>query len=846
MKRSSKRAPKQSLKQSLSPLDAYGAKRNFERTSEPRPKLAKGGDRQFVVQKHDARRVHFDLRLELDGVLLSWACPNGPSNLPTDKRLAVRTEDHPLKYLDFEGAIPKGEYGGGTMIVWDRGRWGPVHDPHKSLAKGHLEFALDGNRLKGRWHLVRMKARPKEKKEQWLLIKADDEFARAPAELDLLSLEDTSVLSGLTNRDLENGGAVRKDHESRARVSANRKTPDIGRIKGARKALLQLFVDPSLASAAEMPPSGDQWWHEVKFDGYRIQARIDADEIRLLTRTGLDWTTRFASVGDAVRGLRLGSAVLDGEIVVENDSGVSSFNELVSDLKTNRQDRFRYYVFDLLYLNGADLRGATLADRKRLLSEILSEAPTEKITLSEHFEVDGAALFEQAGRLGLEGIVSKRRDAPYRSGRGKEWLKIKCVLRQEFVVVGYAPSSTSRGIVGSLVLGFYENGSLFHAGRVGTGFSQDVAAALFETLNGDRIDDPRFANKVSAEAAINVRWVTPRLVVEVEYRGWSNDGLLRHSVFRGLREDREPISVTLEDLAAPVASASTAAALTSADRMLWPADGVTKQGLADFYVEIADWILPHLIGRPSSVFRCPGGVDETCFYAKHEWAGLDRTVRRVDVGKDGAMLVVENLPGLLALVQASVLEIHPWGSTVADIERPDRLIFDLDPGDGVSWREVVDGALEVRERLKTALKLESFVKTTGGKGLHVVAPLVPAMEWEPAKLICKSIAEAMAADSPGRFIARMTKSARREKIFVDYLRNGRGATAVAAYSTRARTGATVSTPLGWEELSDAVKSDHFRVDNLGRRLAQLRRDPWIDFFAVKQRLTRPISARKRK
>jgi bifunctional non-homologous end joining protein LigD len=835
MKRSSTRAPKKSL----SRLDAYGAKRNFARTSEPRPKLAKGQDRQFVVQKHDARRIHFDLRLELDGVLLSWACPNGPSNLPTDKRLAVRTEDHPLKYLDFEGAIPKGEYGGGTMIVWDRGRWAPVHDPHKSIAKGHLEFALDGKRLKGRWHLVRMKARPKETKEQWLLIKADDEFARAPAELDLLSLEDTSVLTGRTNRDLESGDAVREDHKSRARVSAKRQTPDVGRIKGARKALLPLFVDPSLASVAQIPPSGDQWWHEVKFDGYRIQARIDADEIRLLTRTGLDWTTRFASIRDAVRGLRLGSAVLDGEIVVENNSGVSSFNELVSDLKTNRQDRFRCYAFDLLYLNGADLRGVALADRKRLLSEVLGETQSEKITLSEHFEVDGAVLFEQAGRLGLEGIVSKRRDAPYRSGRSKDWLKIKCVLRQEFAVVGYAPSSTSRAIVGSLVLGFYEKGSLFHAGRVGSGFSQDMAAALFEALDGDRIDDPAFANTVSADAAKNVRWVTPRLVVEVEYRGWSNDGLLRHSVFRGLREDREPMSVTLEDLAAPVASASTAAVLTSADRLLWPADGVTKQGLADFYVEIADWIVPHLIGRPSSLLRCPGGIDETCFYAKHEWAGLDRMVRRIDVGKDEPMLVVENLAGLLALVQASVLEIHPWGSTVADIERPDRLIFDLDPGDGVSWREVIDGALEVRERLRSALKLESFVKTTGGKGLHIVVPLIPAMEWEPAKLICKSIAEAMAADSPGRFVAHMTKSARKGKIFVDYLRNGRGATAVAAYSTRARTGATVSTPLGWEELSEAVKSDHFRVDNLGRRLAHLRRDPWVDFFAIKQRLTRP-------
>jgi bifunctional non-homologous end joining protein LigD len=838
-------APKS--KRSTGRLKIYDAKRDFGRTSEPRPEIGKGDNRRFVVQKHDARRLHFDLRLELDGVLLSWACPNGPSNLPTDKRLAVRTEDHPLKYLDFEGAIPKGEYGGGTMIVWDRGTWAPIHDPHKSMTKGHLEFALDGQRLKGRWHLVRMKPRPKEKKEQWLLIKADDEFARAPAELDMLSLEDTSVLTGRTNSDLDGADAIRVDHQSRARVAATRPAPNLGKIKGARKGLLQLFVDPSLASTVEHPPRGDQWWHEVKFDGYRIQSRIDADEIRLLTRTGLDWTARFRSIAEAVRRLRLGSATLDGEIVVENASGVSSFNELVNDLKTGLQDRFRYYVFDLLYLNGADLRGASLADRKRLLAEVLSDAPTDKLILSEHFEVDGALLFEQAGRLGLEGIVSKRRDAIYRSGRVKEWLKMKCVLRQEFVVVGYVPSSTSRGFIGSLILGFYEDGKLLHAGRVGTGFSQDVAASLFATLSGDRIDNLNFANNVSLDAARNVRWVAPKLVVEVEYRGWSNDGLLRHSVFRGLRQDREPTDVTRDDdSAAPIADASSAVALTSPDRLLWPADGVTKQGLADFYAELADWIMPHLIGRPLSLVRCPNGIEEACFYAKHEWAGLAETVRRIDVGKDEPALVIEDISGLLSLVQANVLEIHPWGSTLADVERPNRLIFDLDPGDGVSWSEVIDGALEVRERLRSMLKLEGFVKTTGGKGLHVVAPLVPTIEWEPAKMICKSLAEAMAADSPGRFVAHMTKSARRGKIFVDYLRNGRGSTAVSAYSTRARAGATVSTPLAWEELSDAVKSDHFRVDNLGRRLAHLQRDPWVDFFTIKQRLTAPTKARKPK
>lgn len=818
-------------------LEPYRKKRDFARTNEPQPRVSKSGGHRFVVQKHDARRLHYDLRLELDGVLLSWACPNGPSNLSTDKRLAVRTEDHPLKYLDFEGVIPKGEYGGGTMIVWDRGVWTPVHDPHKSIAKGHLEFILQGSRLKGRWRLVRMTPRPKESKEQWLLIKADDEFARSPTEFDLLSLEDASVLTGRTNSDLAQTNAIREDHQKRVRIAAKRATPDPRRLTGARTGLLPLFVEPSLASSVGAPPSGDQWWHEVKFDGYRIQARIDADEIRLLTRNGLDWTARFASIADAIRKLNLGSAAIDGEIVVDDDSGVPSFNKLVDDLKSNRQDRLRYYVFDLLYLNGSDLRGATLSDRKGLLTEILADSQTQSVSLSQHFEVDGALLFEKAGRLGLEGIVSKRRTASYKSGRNKDWLKIKCAERQEFVVVGFVPSTTSRKTIGSLVLGYYDKGQFAHAGRAGTGFSHDVAASLFEILDGDRVEKLSLANKVSPEAARNVRWVNPRLVVEVEYRGWSNDGLLRHSSFLGLRQDRDPTDVQREvDARSSVQIGRTAPTLTSPERLLWPADGVTKQGLADFYAQTADWILPHVVGRPLSLVRCPGGVEETCFYVKHEWAGLDKSVRRIGTGKDEPMLIVDDIDGLFALVQASVLEIHPWGATATDLERPDRLIFDLDPGEGVSWNEVVEAAREVRDRLENAHKLQSFVKTTGGKGLHVVVPLVPSIEWEAAKAICKSMAEAMAGDSPGRFLAQMTKSARKGKIFVDYLRNGRGATAVAAYSTRARAGAAVSTPLDWDELNDAVRSDHFRVQNLGRRLAQLRRDPWPDFFAVKQRL----------
>ncbi len=828
------------------PLRDYRRKRDFARTTEPAPGRGQGSGWQFVVQKHDARRVHYDLRLELDGTLKSWAVTRGPSMIVGEKRLAVRTEDHPMQYLDFEGNIPKGEYGGGAMIVWDRGRWSCALDPRKALEKGHLDITLDGDRLRGRWHLVRLRPRPGERKEQWLLIKADDEFGRRAGQPDVTEEETTSVLSGRTTGELASLGELRKDHAGRAKVIGTRKRtpPDPAGVGGARKAILPAFLEPSIPQQTDKAPSGPGWVHEIKYDGYRMQARIDGPKVSLLTRRGLDWTSRFPSIAVALKDLGLSSALIDGEIVVEETTGIPSFALLQQDLSAGRRDRFRYFVFDLLYCEGFDLTSATLLDRKALLQRIAAGLPDgSPIRFSEHLAQDGPTMFEHACRLGLEGIVSKRADLPYRSGRGPHWLKTKGILRQEFVILGYVPSTAARGTVGALLVGYFDRGTLHYAGRVGTGYSADQSRLLRTQLEKIAARRPKLGNDLPAGSGKEVRWAAPRLVCEVEYRGWTTDRLIRQSVFRGLREDRAPEDIVLE--VAPRATEPDRGRelirrrLTHPERILWPERGVTKEGLAEFYAEIADWILPHVAGRVLSLVRCPSGVGEKCFFAKHAWHGLSDAVRRVDVGEKEKMLILDGLDGLVDLVQASVLEIHPWGSTAADLESPDRLIFDLDPGEDVPWSAVIEAAFDVRSRLE-AHGLKSFVKTSGGKGLHVVLPIEPIAGWDAAKSFTQRLAETMGKSQPDRYVATMAKKARRGRIFVDYLRNGRGATAVAPYSTRALPLASVSTPLGWDELSEGVRADHFRIDNLRQRLDVLEQDPWAGFFTLRQRL--PASA----
>lgn len=848
----------------MATLETYRQKRNFKSTSEPKGRKARKTGNAFVMQKHAATRLHYDLRLEMDGVMKSWAVTKGPSLVPGEKRLAVHVEDHPLEYKDFEGTIPKGEYGGGTVIVWDRGTWTPVFDAHKGYAKGHLEFELKGEKLSGRWHLVRMQGKPSEKRENWLLIKGEDDAARTPGDPDILEERPESVKTGREIKEVagEAPGWSSKTGKIKKSAARSRKKatppmveedvvslPDPSKVKGAKKAPLTDFVEPTLATLMTAPPAGERWIHEIKFDGYRLQARIEAGRVKLLTRSGLDWTKKFGKeVVAGLQALPFGTALIDGELVVETGSGASDFSALQADLSAGRSDRFSFYVFDLLYLDGFDLRALPLIERKTMLEQVVG-AEWGIIRYSSHFDENGGLVLRHACRLSLEGVISKLRDAPYRSGRSKAWVKSKCSARQEFVVGGYVPSSTSRKAIGSLVLGVYDDGKLEHVGRVGTGFTGAVAEELFKRLDRMRIAVSPFDSKLTAEEARMVRYVRPELVAEVEFRAWTADGHLRHASFRGLREDKPASEIVREvpksKSAAPKPQRRTVT-LTHPDRVYWPDDGVTKEGLADYYTEVWRYIAPYIVGRPLALLRCPSGITGQMFFQKHAWKGLNKNIVLVNDPKDKddePLIAINDLDGLMGLVQSAVLEIHPWGSMVADWERPDTIIMDLDPGEGVTWETIITAAEETRERLRDA-ELNSFVKTSGGKGLHVVVPLKPKADWPAVKTFTKALADSMAADSPERYVSTITKSKRSGKILIDYLRNQRGMTAVAPYSTRARPGAAVSMPLAWEELSPGIGPDYFTVDNTPTRLAALTSDPWEDFRAAAEPLA--VSVRRRK
>ncbi len=828
-------------------LEQYRAKRNFAATPEPAPakgrapKKAPAVGLAFVVQKHAARRLHYDFRLELDGVLKSWAVTRGPSLVPGEKRLAVAVEDHPLEYGGFEGTIPKGEYGGGAVLIWDRGTWSPVGDPHKGLAKGHLEFELEGDKLNGRFDLVRLRAKAREKHENWLLIKRRDAFAREPGDPDVLEERPESATSGRGIDEVareppgwSRNGPIARDAAKDApgaRIKIKRGAAfDPKKLPGAKKAPPPSFVAPMLATPSKAPPVGDRWLHEVKLDGYRIEARIAGGKVKLLTRSGLDWTEKFgAALVEALKSLPVREALLDGEVVVETN-GASDFSALQAALSEGRTGEFIYYAFDCPYLDGRDLSDVPLGQRKEALRAIVGEG-AGAVRFSDHFDVAGEIVLHHACRLGLEGIVSKDRNSKYRAGRGGAWIKCKCSARQEFVIGGFAPSTASTKAIGSLALGVYEKSALRYVGRVGTGFSAAVARSLYARLEPMRLAKSPFADKLAADQARTLRYVRPELVAEVDLRAWTADGLLRHASFRGLREDKKASEIVREhaeprDTREPE---RRTVQLTHPDRLYWPDDGVTKEGLADYYAEVWRRMAPFVVGRALALVRCPDGIGGQTFFQKHAWKGLNaHIVLARDPNEAESLIAIRDFDGLVGLVQAAALEIHPWGSTIEDWERPDTIVMDLDPGDDVSWDQTIAAAKEVRARLNDA-GLAGFVKTSGGKGLHIVSPVKPKAAWPQVKAFTKGIADAMAADSPDRFVATIAKVKRKGKILVDYLRNQRGATAVAAYSTRARPGAAVSMPVAWEELGSGVGPASFTVMNAPARIASLPKDPWAGF-----------------
>ncbi|MBZ9868403.1 DNA ligase D [Mesorhizobium sp. CA15] len=829
-------------------LEQYHAKRDFKKTAEPAGKVGrqKQGGGIFVVQKHAATRLHYDFRLEHDGVLWSWAVTRGPSLDPHEKRLAVHVEDHPIDYASFEGTIPKGQYGGGSVIVWDEGKWTPDGDPAKGMKKGHIDFELEGHKLNGRWHLVRLRPRPGEKRDNWLLIKSDDAAAR-PGE-DVLEEEPKSVKSGLTIEEVGEGKTARgqtpKVWQSNRPAAAKTKAGPGKRLE---------FIEPQLATLEKDAPAGEDWLHEVKFDGYRMQAQIAGSEVRLLTRAGLDWTDKFdGPVTAALARLKCRDAIIDGEIVVLADSGVSSFPLLQADLSARRADRFVYYVFDLMRLDGRDLRPEPLVERKQALAELLGQQPDHSaLRFSDHFHEPGKVMLQHVCRMGLEGVVSKRADAPYRSGRGLSWIKSKCTLRQEFVIGGYLPSDkTGRGLR-SLLVGFNEGGKLHYAGRVGTGFSGKVMTDLKKKLDGLKATASPFSAAVPKGKGLT--FVKPELVGEVEFRSWTSDRIIRHASFQGLREDKPAEEVVQEQpkkaetgakpgaKTAPKPSAGTAKTsikLSHPDKLLWPDEKVSKRDLLDHYALVWPRMAEFVVNRPLSLVRAPDGIHGQRFFQKHASPGMSDKIARMNDPTDGEeILFIKDFDGLAALVQYGVVEVHIWGSTIDKLEKPDQIIFDLDPDEGVDVGRVREAALDIHEQLNE-LSLPNLVKTSGGKGYHVLVPLKPSAEWDEVKDFAHDFARALEQAAPDRYTATLSKKARAGKIFVDYLRNGRGSTTVAPYSSRAKKGATISMPATWPEIKKGLAPNAFPLGDAST-LAQLKKaDPWKEFFKLGKPLKR--------
>jgi bifunctional non-homologous end joining protein LigD len=854
-------------------LSAYRAKRDFNRTPEPRGSVTRpaGEARRFVIQKHDATRLHYDFRLELDGVLKSWAVTRGPSLDPADKRLAVEVEDHPLDYGDFEGTIPKGQYGGGTVQLWDRGTWQPEGDrpPEDALADGELKFSLEGERLQGGWVLVRMKRdRARGKRTNWLLIKHRDAHA-VEGDGDAILAEDRSVASGrnmaaiaagtgpgpapfITASKGSAGPAAVWDSSSGPAAAARRRTRDL------RAGTMPEFIPPQLCQPVSRPPADAGWVHEIKFDGYRMQLRVESGKAVLSTRKGLDWTRRFAAI--ARQAERLPDSIIDGEIVALDENGAPDFASLQAALSDEDTDRLIFYAFDLLFDGGSDLRDLPLTARKSRLAEMLAgkqRISGALIRYVEHFASGGDAVLRSACRLSLEGIVSKRADAPYRAGRGEAWTKAKCRAGHEVVIGGW---TTTNGAFRSLLVGVRRGDHLAYVGRVGTGYGGATVGRLMPHLEQAAAAKSPFSGAGAPPDDPDTRWLRPELVAEIEFAGWTADGMVRQAAFKGLREDKAageveaevpapPAKAAVPPLAAPAGRhgggkpIAMGVLISRPDKPLWPDGGdgqpVTKLDLARYFEAVGDWMMPHLRGRPCSIVRAPDGIGGAHFFQRHAAPGSSNLLSLVAIAGDGKPYVqIDRVEGLAAVAQSGGLELHPWNCRPDQPEVPGRLVFDLDPGPGMPFPAVVAAAVEMRARLE-ALDLVGFCKTTGGKGLHVVVPLAPdkdGPDWDAAKAFAREICQRMAQEAPDRYLVNMSKRLREGRIFLDYLRNDRTATAVAPLSPRARPGATVSMPLVWSAVTPKLDARRFTLRTVPGLLK--RSKAWVGYDEA----ARPLAA----
>ncbi|MFL6628116.1 MAG: DNA ligase D [Vitreoscilla sp.] len=884
------------------PLARYKAKRDFSITSEPGPVRTRAGRQlSFVIQKHDATRLHYDFRLELDGVLLSWAVPKGPSFDPKEKRLAMHVEDHPVAYGTFEGTIPPGQYGAGTVIIWDNGTWEPVGDPRAGMKAGKLVFRLHGRKVAGLWELVKI-AKPGERQEPWLLFKKHDEWERPHAEYDVVrALPDSVVTHPLPPLDapataagparrtsaatLEAGEssaveATAATATGEAAKTSRRSAPPIApaALEGARKAALPQTLSPQLATLAKSPPTHGDWLYEIKFDGYRLMTRIARGKAAIITRGGHDWTHKLAPLAEELASLGIDNAWLDGEAVVLDAHGLPQFNLLQNALDSRRSaEAVVYYVFDVPFLDGVDLRGVPLHARRALLRQVIAAHAGDKVRFSDDFPAGASEVLATACRLGLEGAIAKRRDGLYTSSRSTDWLKLKCQARQEFVIGGFSDRSDNDQAIGALSLGYFdEQGQLQYAGRVGTGWSSEDAVALRTKLAKLVTGKSPFAagttrsTRWMTRPAATDHWVKPRLVAEVAFAEWTPDGSIRHASYQGLREDKDAKAVGRERAKAPPTSEKAVTAtkpstmkpapavktspragtveiegvrISHPERVIDAKSGHTKLDLVRYYASIAEFMLPHLKARPVSLVRAPEGVGHELFFQKHADVRTMPGVKDLQGLWEGhdPLIEIPSPKALVAAAQMNVVEFHTWNSVKQKVDKPDRMIFDLDPGEGVNFDQVREGAQLMRALLEE-LGLQCWLKTSGGKGLHVVVPMSARLDYDTVKAFSQRIVQHMAATIPQRFVAKSGGSNRVGRIFIDYLRNGFNATTAAAFSARARPGLGVSMPIAWDELPAIRGGDQWTISDARDRLSFQQSDPWAGYWACRQTMTKAMKA----